>query len=380
MKITIINGSMPNYNHGLTSIISVIAETLSELGVTASEHNLALLQIPLYDGFETGTVSDIVNEIKTSDGVVFGASVSEFCYGAAFHTFFEYLSNPLYIDALQGKNCMVALMATDGCTFGAFNYYSGVLQHFGGLDSIRLAIGKIHMEGTEILPEAKEYIEKQVEDFYRISRQNRKFVLPKPNALDVSTLESLLSKPNKPTHNKAKTTVSDIYEKLKLDEFDEKQAEEINEIAKLFAEKFTEKEKEKELQTPQPKLEEILNVELEEQQAPVMPRKKTCHQLTSSLPHYFQPHLAGGVNEIIQLYITGEETITGFLTIQNTECSYSDGQADSPDITILADAGVWLNILKGKITAQKAFMVGQLKVRGNFVLLTKFEQIFAKQF
>ncbi len=114
--------------------------------------------------------------------------------------------------------------------------------------------------------------------------------------------------------------------------------------------------------------------------APVMPavkpRQKTIRQITQSLPHYFQPQLSSGLTATVQFNITGAESFDGYLTIQSTECAYADGTAMNPDITIIADAEVWGDVMKHRYTAQKAFMIGGLKVRGNFVLLTKFDTLF----
>ncbi|MCL2217297.1 MAG: SCP2 sterol-binding domain-containing protein, partial [Defluviitaleaceae bacterium] len=110
--------------------------------------------------------------------------------------------------------------------------------------------------------------------------------------------------------------------------------------------------------------------------APVEPRLKTARQITQNLPHYFQPQLSSGLQAVIQISITGEEAFEGFLYIHSTECSYSEGAAPAPDIIIMADTAVWMDVLKNKHTAQKAFMIGGLKVRGDFVLLTKFDTLF----
>ena len=86
--------------------------------------------------------------------------------------------------------------------------------------------------------------------------------------------------------------------------------------------------------------------------------------------------MAAGVSIVMQLVITGQEQFNGYFIIENSNCNYFEGMVEFSDITIFSDAEVWADILKNKITAQKAFMIGQLKVRGNFVILTKFEQLF----
>lgn len=111
---------------------------------------------------------------------------------------------------------------------------------------------------------------------------------------------------------------------------------------------------------------------------PVMSREKTCRQMTASLPHYFQASLAQDTKAAFQFNIFGEEEFSGYLVIKNKDSEYYDGQYDSPDITIISNASVWQNVMRGRLTAQKAFMTGQLKVRGNFMLLNRFDQLYKK--
>ena len=108
------------------------------------------------------------------------------------------------------------------------------------------------------------------------------------------------------------------------------------------------------------------------------PKAKNCRQMTESLPHGFNAQAAAGVQAVFQLSITGSEPFEGYFTLQAGDCEYANGVAEQHDILITADAKAWMDVLSGKHTAQRAFMMGLLKVRGNFQLLTKFDQAFAK--
>lgn len=106
------------------------------------------------------------------------------------------------------------------------------------------------------------------------------------------------------------------------------------------------------------------------------PRMKTCRQKTESLYHYFQPQKAKDMNAVIQVNVKGDEKFEGFITIKDGECTYNNGVHDDPNVTIFVESNVWEDILDGRYSTQKAFMIGQLKVRGNFILLSKFDQLF----
>ncbi len=154
------------------------------------------------------------------------------------------------------------------------------------------------------------------------------------------------------------------------DSFAQKQQEDIKDITKIFSQKNSE-----EINIP------VNNNVTYQRPLPnqeVVYREKTCKQMLLSLPHYFQSQLAVGINVIFQFNITGDETVEGYLTIANSETSFTEGIAPKADVSIFTTSSVMKDILKGKYTSQKAFMTGQLKVRGNFVLLNKLDQLYKK--
>ncbi len=108
----------------------------------------------------------------------------------------------------------------------------------------------------------------------------------------------------------------------------------------------------------------------------VVPQNKTVEQMTKALEHYYQGHLANGFSMDLFIQISGEESFEGTLKINGNSCTYITGQNNIADVTVASSTSVWKDILSGKISMQKAFMTGQVKVRGNFVLLSRFDNLF----
>lgn len=158
----------------------------------------------------------------------------------------------------------------------------------------------------------------------------------------------------------------------KIQEFNSFQEDDINELSKLLSQKFNEENKRNN------DLNELLNKNIsgKNYSENIVPNINSLKQKTQSLYHYFQPHIAKEFNFSMQISINGKENFNGYFIIQNGECSYTEGILPNADVTIVSDAYVWEEILNGKSTLQKAFMLGRLKVKGNFVMISKFEQIF----
>ncbi|MCL1998807.1 MAG: SCP2 sterol-binding domain-containing protein [Turicibacter sp.] len=283
-------------------------------------------------------------------------------------------------------------------------------------------------------------IEKTAEDFYRAVRQNRRYIVPtdisapvqenvaiynpmppaqpayyeqpnlpvynqpnqpaqnpvyaQPNQL-VQPMQSPVyvqpiqpsqptQKPNQPASTPAYSQPSPApsqptnpTSKLNLESFTEQQEKDIQELTALFSQKNAPTN----YQMPQyPTNQAPYQAPQYTQPKAILPapepKFKTIKQLTQNLPHYYQPQISAGLNAVIQISITGDEGFDGYLSIISNECEYRDGFAENPEITIISDASTWREVLKGTNTAQKAFMIGGLKVRGNFVLLTKFDSLF----
>jgi putative sterol carrier protein/NAD(P)H-dependent FMN reductase len=375
MKITLVYGAVTGADYGLLSAIKYIRKTFEELGESLSDINLIHEDIPYYDGETSSTMKKLVSALKNSDGIIFAFTTNLFAPTACMQNFFEYLSYKTFGECLRDKNLFVITSSRAGGEADALNYAGKLIRSFGGNDAVRLGLTQNLLKDLEQNPNISESIEKYAEDYYRIIRQNRKFILPSdaflvsgktPEIFD-EDFETLMD-----YDKKEEMSLDAIEEKYKFNEFTEKQEEDIREITQFFAGKY------KEDLNITPNSNHINNMGLVAK-TPPPPRLKTVRQMTQSLVHYFQPQLSAGLTAVVQINVFGGEIFEGYLTIVNSECEYAEGSAETPDLTIICDSNIWVEILKGKFSAQKAFMIGQLKVRGNFVLLTKFDQIFKPQ-
>jgi len=449
MKIAIINGNVPHYDHGLGKVISTVANTLAELGVDLEETKLAYSQVPYFDGSRSHASDEIVARIKAADGVIFACTAQLFAPSAMMMTFLEFLECPDYKDVFKGKHCMSIMVSKFGGERSGSDYLTHIIQHLGGYENGRIAIQESHTRELQdsasgespAIGSVRDIIEKTAEDYYRAIRQDRRYIVPldmgnapppivapvntpsmyttqgyqqgqnyQPNyqapqvpQMAAATMQApiqapMLSMPQQQPSTGLIPAASINQSQLNLNRFTEEQEQDIRELTAMFAPpKQTNSSQNTQspvlnlVQTPRQQTSadtqaanlaarasarDAIQSPLSASEETPVPRVKTVKQLTQSLPHYYQPQMAVGLTAIIQLSINGAEDFEGYLTIVDNECEYSEGQAQNPEITIISDTNTWNDVLKGKHTAQKAFMIGGLKVRGNFVLLTKFDAMF----
>ena len=62
--------------------------------------------------------------------------------------------------------------------------------------------------------------------------------------------------------------------------------------------------------------------------------------------------------------------------VDNSKCECRTGEEDNCDVVITTDVKVFEDILGGKMTFQRAFMAGNIKMKGDFKLLRSMDQLF----
>ena len=102
----------------------------------------------------------------------------------------------------------------------------------------------------------------------------------------------------------------------------------------------------------------------------------TVHKLIENHPKAFQPEMAAGVDAVIQYVLTGEEAGNYIITIQDETCIWAEGMADSPTMTLTADAQDFKDVLTGKANGMQYFMLGKLNLSGDLNLAMKLTSFF----
>ena len=64
------------------------------------------------------------------------------------------------------------------------------------------------------------------------------------------------------------------------------------------------------------------------------------------------------------------------LSIADGRCTFREGEATSPRLTIRSPGEIWLKIARGEINRAKALMDGLYHVEGDMSLLLKMGELF----
>ncbi|MCL1846085.1 MAG: SCP2 sterol-binding domain-containing protein [Defluviitaleaceae bacterium] len=393
MKIAIVYGNMTHYDHGLGEVTKRLKGIFSELEAECESLDLGAIHPPYYDGETTKGMDDVIEKLRAADGVILACTAQMFAPTALMQSFIEYLEDAEYADVFAGKRCMLIALARESGEKSALDYLARVTGFLGGFVVAQIGIQKRHL--GELDGEIGEILDRSVEDFYRAVKQERKYIIPSDFSEIVRVEEKIVevaaAEPAPVGEPEFVPT-----QKLQLQSFSSVQEKEIEELSNLFTQKFSQGEgaKSEPLLANGANALDTMNLgnslnsarktSANEPPNPFAPTAGesaaggTVEELTRALPKKFQQHLSAGLQATLQISISSPrgENFDGFLHIHSTECTYTPGVAPGPDITIMADSNTWNDVISGKTTAQKAFMIGGIKVRGDFVLLTKFDMLF----
>jgi putative sterol carrier protein len=96
----------------------------------------------------------------------------------------------------------------------------------------------------------------------------------------------------------------------------------------------------------------------------------------AKVPGSINKDKAAGMNATYQFNIEGAEGGKWAVNIANGEATVTEGQADSPNITLTMTDENFVNLVTGKLNGQTAFLTGKLKIQGDMTLAMKLGSVF----
>lgn len=102
----------------------------------------------------------------------------------------------------------------------------------------------------------------------------------------------------------------------------------------------------------------------------------TVEQLVRNHERAFKPEAAEGVDAVIQYHLLGEEGGDWIITIKEGKCMVAEGNAETPKMTLTADANDFKDVLLGRANGMQYFMTGKLRLAGDLNLAMKLTQFF----
>ncbi len=92
------------------------------------------------------------------------------------------------------------------------------------------------------------------------------------------------------------------------------------------------------------------------------------------LPARFKPDKAAGIGVIAQLNLTGINKGEWVVTIKDQKLQVTEGTHPSPSLTLKMSENDFMDIVNGKLSAEKAFFAGKIQFKGNIGLALKLRE------
>lgn len=328
MRINIYYGGRGLIGDPTLSVLNKIQEVLQELNVSVERYDL-------YE-YKNGVIT-LPQTLKDADGVILATTVEWYGIGGWMQQFLD--ACWLYGDKEKMKSiymCPIVMSTTYGEREAMMNL-SVAWEFLGGLPCT--GICGYFPEASEI-EENKEYhrvIEKRIEDLYR-SISQKVAVLPCSNQAvkqKVSFTQSLNLTPQE---------AEQLSELASDDLYVQKQKEDIQELASMFKDLLGEKEPEMD-----------------------------CTMFLDDLKQHFTPQ--PGFTACYKFHLP-EAAKPLIIKIDRAEMECYYGESEQVDVELQITAEIMNEIIQGRMTFQRAFMAGSMKMKGDFRVLRTLDMLY----
>ncbi len=92
------------------------------------------------------------------------------------------------------------------------------------------------------------------------------------------------------------------------------------------------------------------------------------------LPARFNPEKASGIDVVAQIDINGERASSWFVIVKDQKLMVNQGVHSNPTLTLKMKETDFLELVNGKISAEKAFFLGKVQFKGNIAIALKLRE------
>lgn len=328
MKINIYYGGRGLINDPTLYVINKMQEVFEELNVTVERFNLYELK---------NNITTLPQSLKSADGIILSSTVEWYGIGGYMHQFLDACWQ--YGDKekiSQLYMCPIVMSTTYGEREGKLTL-SSAWEILGGLPCSGMCGYIDDIVNLELNKEYAKIIEKKAENMYRTISQK---VMSFPSSNHV--VKSKVSKTQVIDLTPQETEQLSQY--VSDDNYVQRQKQDLQELSSLFKDM-------------------IGNIEVE-----------NTKEYIQDFEKYYKPR--PGFKAVYKIGID-DRKVPLVLEVNgpNLQCEYK--LIDSADVEIQMTSHIISEIIAGHMTFQRAFMGGNMKMKGDFKILRTLDQIFA---
>lgn len=369
--------------------LQIVTHVLNDLEVEICRVDLH--KLPYFEGHKTRQMDSIMTAVESCEGVIGICSVPMLGINGAMQNFFD---NATLYEMDCFNKPMLAITYSEW--LGEQEAAQMMLKCWGILGGVEGSA--IYLNKTLPSAEVLERLEKEVENFYRLMKQERPNIGSSQRVLYYNIKQGHMEIGQAFTAKKPQ--IKNFADIVKDDSFAGRMTyhnEQIVEANKKNMDLPVMNEVRQannnthriDLSTKEQTIKEIAQLIEKEahgegfksMQSGVYsrpPQVLTTHinsKRLQQIPHYFAAQYDKELNMILKYQITDVDE-KGYIIIKDGDCTFTEEIDKSPTVEMSLSEDVLKEILIKKITYQKAFMLGKLKVKGNFAVLPKLDQIF----
>jgi multimeric flavodoxin WrbA len=331
MKINIYYGGRGIIDDPTLQVVSQITTVLQELNVKVQQYNL-------YE--QRNGITALPNTLKDADGIILASTVEWFGVGGYMMQFLD--ACWLYGDKNRIKEIYMApvvMSTTHGEREGMMSL-SAAWEMLGGITCDGICG---YIADTTKLETSNEYIkiiEKKTENIYRTINQ-KMTVFPTSNQAVINKVAVAKGIELTPQESEQ------LSEYASDDNYVKQQKEDLQELASIFRDKMGQEDS----------------------------STGNAEEYIKRLNKRFTP--VAGARAKYKISIQDNVKLRPIvIDVDNSKCDCRLGDEDGCDVAITSDQRVFEDILDGRLTFQRAFMAGSIKMKGDFKLLRNMDQLF----